>query len=315
MDVTTASPVEIDTKLADLDYELAHGESRKASALIQIHRAVGDDTSYRKPKHRLTDAEAVAKAIEQAKGDDFLRAAQKGLDALAEAEATIAAVAAQIAPLEAEYDRRPWTRAWLVTSSEGHVHRSRHCSTCNIRTRYALMFMYSGKDEAEIVEAAGERACTVCYPTAPAEVLNRPTQMFTPDEVEKQAERAKRDEAKKAREAKKIANGLTPDGSEFVIAYAEGGWRKVADRADGTTEMVWDDEAATTRQHFKTERAASIWYVDAHTWYADRKVTASKQAAYDRIVQAMADKHDKTVAEIKAELDAKVAAKRKREGL
>jgi len=285
MNLTTATPVEIDTELYALYLAEARAESSKGGALVQIHRAVGDDTSFRKPKHSLTDAEAIAKAVKQAKGDDFLRAAAKGLQALAAAEAAIKAAQVDAMPFHAEYaNRGGWTRAFLVTSSTGHVHRSMNCSTCNIRTGYAWMVDYSGKDEAEIVEAAGERACTVCYPSAPVDVLARPTRMFTPDEIDAQAARAKRAEEKKARDAKKLAAAITPDGSELKVTNAHG-----------------------RRESFKTERAATTWMVQdmgGHkAWGYSLSVEASKI-----IIEALAAKHGKTVDEVTAEIDAKVAA-------
>lgn len=284
MDVTTATPVEIDTKLNDLYNDLARAVNRQATALIQIHQAVGDDTSYRKTKHDLTHEQAIAKAELQAASDnDWLGSARKGLEALIEAQAGMKQITDQIDPLEAEYSRRPWSRAWLVTSSVGHVHRNKSCSTCNIRTSYALMFMFSGQTEAQIVDAAGERACTVCYPTAPAEILNRPTQMFTPDEVEKQAARAARAAAKAARDAKKIANALTADGSELKVTDAHG-----------------------SRQFFQTERAATTWMVQDKGYHQWLDYSISTEAN-ETIIAAIATKHGKTVEEVTAEIDTKVA--------
>lgn len=282
MNVTTATPVEIDTKLNDLYNDLARAVNRQGGALVQIHRAVGDDTSYRKPNHDLTHEQAIAKAELQAAGDDFLGAARKGLDALIAAQAGMKQIEDQIKPLEAEYSSRPWTRAWLVTSSAGHVHRNKSCSTCNVRTRYALMFMFSGQTEAEIVAAAGERACTTCYPTAPAEVLNRPTQMFTPDEVEKQAARAERDAAKAKRDAAKLEKAITPDGSELRI------------KANGYS------------QAFKTEIAARNWLVD-HIGGGQAWGYRTDAGAIQTVLEALAAKHDVTVDQERATINEKVA--------
>jgi hypothetical protein len=73
---------------------------------------------------------------------------------------------------EAEYESRPWARYWLVTSSDGHIHASRRCSTCNkgrAPTGFALAAYLSGKSEAEAVADLGPALCSVCYPSAPVE--------------------------------------------------------------------------------------------------------------------------------------------------
>lgn len=73
---------------------------------------------------------------------------------------------------EAEYESRPWARYWLVTTSDGHIHASRHCSTCNkgrAPTGFALAAYLSGKSEAEAVADLGPALCSVCFPSAPVE--------------------------------------------------------------------------------------------------------------------------------------------------
>lgn len=96
---------------------------------------------------------------------------------------------AEAAPYEAEYSSRPWTRAFLVRNSNGHVHKDMHCGTCFITTQYAWMIDYSGKDEAQIVADAGCMACTVCFPSAPVETLALPTKMFASPQDKAKAEK------------------------------------------------------------------------------------------------------------------------------
>jgi hypothetical protein len=82
------------------------------------------------------------------------------------------AAAAACREVEDEYRRRPWPRYWLVTTSDGHIHRSQHCSTCNkgkSATGFALVPYLSGKDSAEAVADLGPSLCSVCYPEAPVE--------------------------------------------------------------------------------------------------------------------------------------------------
>jgi hypothetical protein len=175
-DITTATPAEIDEQLDTLSYEHMVAITR-ATQYQKISNDYFDKGMGSYGRKYMADAEGYA-----AKAADLMD---------------------QIRPLNAEFSRRGgWTRAFLVVNSNGHVHRNRECTTCFADTRYAWMTDFSGMDEDAIVDAAGERACTVCYPTAPVSVLNQPTKMFTKDEIaaqERKAElAAKKDAAAKA---------------------------------------------------------------------------------------------------------------------
>ena len=186
-----------------------------------------------------------------------------------------------MAPLNAEFTRRGgWTRAFLVvTNGTGHVHTSQACHTCYATTQFNWMTSFSGKDEAEIVEAAGDRACTVCYPSAPVEVLSRPTQMFTKDEVAKQV-------AREAREAK---------------------------RAEAAKAQVIDVE--TGKVLFKTERGATnevASLLDSAIWYGPTHPSYNKWIALlDRVSAALGARQGRPAAEVRAELVAKAEKKAK----
>src|ERR1700752_95460 len=69
--------------------------------------------------------------------------------------------------LDQAYYHRRWTRAWLVTSSDGHIHSGPFCATYKSRTTCTLLPQASGWTQEQIVNAAGEKACTVCFPDAP----------------------------------------------------------------------------------------------------------------------------------------------------
>jgi hypothetical protein len=47
------------------------------------------------------------------------------------------------------------------------------CTSCYPSTQYEWLTRYSGRSEDDIVYAAVELACTVCYPTAPVQVPAR----------------------------------------------------------------------------------------------------------------------------------------------
>lgn len=122
-----------------------------------------------------------------------------------------ARIEAELASIRAEFKRRGgWTRAFVVPG--GHAHTSTACSTCYPTTRFALIPRMSGLAEEAIVEEAGDRACTVCYPSAPVETLRRPTRLFTEDEEAENAARAEREAARAA----KAAEAITVEGlSEY----------------------------------------------------------------------------------------------------
>jgi hypothetical protein len=74
--------------------------------------------------------------------------------------------------IEVEYERRPWTRYWLVVSSSGHIHRSMDCFTCNngkAPTSFALYPALSGFTSDKAVARLGAALCSHCYPDAPTE--------------------------------------------------------------------------------------------------------------------------------------------------
>lgn len=201
----------------------------------------------------------------------------------------------RISNLNAIYLQHKWTRAYLVTNTNGHVHKNQKCSTCFPSTNYQWLIQYSGSPEEEIVSDAGQDACTVCYPSAPAEVLNRPSVIVTEEKLEKEARKNERAEAKKVREAKRIASAPTVDGSELLVAD---GWKK--QNGDFRVEEL------------KTERTARIWYVDKAESLAlyDTKPedeVAVIRESLEKILSALAGKHGVSVDAVRADLDKKVA--------
>lgn len=79
---------------------------------------------------------------------------------------------ALVAECDAEYDSRPWNRYYLVTSSDGHIHRSTSCSSCNKgkqATGFALVPYLSGSDDATAVGELGSALCSICFADAPSE--------------------------------------------------------------------------------------------------------------------------------------------------
>lgn len=309
MDITTATPVEIDTQLWDLYQQRQRAGRELSLATITLRHRVGDKLhyTYNGQSWGLTEAEVYAKAEEIAAGPVTLHQ-QKVIEALHQIEGchNVLRVNAEEAEVfNAEFERRGgWTRGFLVT--DGHVHSSMNCSTCYITTSYYWLVEFSGRTEAEVVEAAGERACTVCYPSAPVDVLKRESTLFTPAERDRAAERAQREAEKDARRAARIAKGLTADGSPFTVVVE----RQVESRS---RPGVFFDKV----EEFKTERSAVIWAVDqlamAKSSYYSKIVTKEHLDAVEAILRASAAKHDKRFEDLLEEVDKKAVAKARKE--
>lgn len=291
MDINTATPVEIDTALAahwEQVYSLKAQAERHWSnvegtaAILLVEAGVLRDRREKPTRQQVSDL--LAEVEEISHDDDALREAYgyygaqraKSLwraytgytDAHEKAETVLVA---DIQPLDDEYDRRGgWNRAFLVvTNGRGHVHSSMRCSTCYASTRFHWVTEYSNHSETQIVEAAGERACTVCYPSAPVEVLNRPTQMFSDEEREKQRAREEREKKRAEREAEAIV----------VDGYIESGREK--------TKTFKSERAATNA--ISGELGSLVHYGNTHPSSAEwlnnveviRKALAEKGVEYD----------------------------------
>lgn len=167
--------VEVDTHLGELYQREQTIRTRIASALDHAHYCAKDEKRGR-GRYRawmLSDddaieATAVVAADETARSydRDSARNTLAKLDAL---RAELEAVDEAAAPYEADYADHRWARFFLVTSSNGHIHSSMHCSTCHPTTSYAWLPQLSGLDEAAAVADQGPRLCSVCFPSAPVE--------------------------------------------------------------------------------------------------------------------------------------------------
>jgi hypothetical protein len=265
--LTDQTPKEIDTQLAEIMGRLAAAKQ----TVVEIHARIASATKQR-------DKASTAYMV-----DSYSQVIAGAYAALPAATAAVEAIRAEAAPLDAEFNRRGgWTRAFLVTNTGGHVHNTMACGTCFITTQFAWLPEVSGDAEAEIVERAGEGACTVCYPSAPVNVLKRPNTFEAPD---RKAARIERETKAAAKAAKAAATGITDlDGSPLR----------------GRHNWV-----------LKTERAAQIEVVDelaGAAWgYSVNEVIVA------RLTAAIAAKRGQSVEVTAAELAAKAAAKVKRE--
>lgn len=146
-----------------------------------------------------------------------MKAADRYEAQIADIEAQIVTAQAEAAPYEAEYEvRGGWLRYFLVTNANGHVHRGMNCSTCFASTQYAWLIDLADCDERKMVEEYGEKACTVCFPDAPA------NPHFHGPGRRDRAEIAAREAVIAARQAAKNAKAITAlDGSPLRVPYYE----------------------------------------------------------------------------------------------
>ena len=191
------APSDFDAELSDAFAARREARAERDKAMGRLHAAVGDKqtSSYvgrkRVSEWSMSDEEVLALAddtsgIRLPYGEGFLSEARNDYS---KHSAAVERADADIERHEQAFrDRGGWNRAFLVTNDGGHVHSSMHCSTTRPTTQFAWMTDYSAKSEDEIVEAAGYRACTVCYPSAPVgDEKSLPTKMLTEKEREEKA--------------------------------------------------------------------------------------------------------------------------------
>jgi hypothetical protein len=166
------TPRETDEKLAALFHEYAKLEQARGYTIGTILSMAGARYYYR-GRRRVTDMtldEAVAK-LRDRPSEHNLTYGRTNTEALAELTASKQALyekGQEIADLEDTYTG--WSRFFVVTSSNGHIHSSRACSTCYPTTTYGWLPNLSGKTEAEAIKhfgPAAEALCSVCFPNAP----------------------------------------------------------------------------------------------------------------------------------------------------
>ena len=129
---------------------------------------------------------------------------------LAPAEAEIARLQTEMKPLLDLFGANQWSRFFLVTNTNGHVHRSLNCSTTYPTTTWAWLPHLSGLTDKEAVDDQGGILCTHCFPDAPSD--------YTSGESRAKREgREQRAEEKRVRDEKKFAKKITADGSDVRL--------------------------------------------------------------------------------------------------
>ena len=253
MDVTTSTPAQIDTEIARLSGVIAGAETVFENGLATIARIDAAQATYERDypwNSQEKRAEAVA--------------------AVSKADAAAHQARTEMAPLVDEFVARGgWTRFYLVVSAGGHVHPTRGCTTCFPTTKYAWLTDYSGMTHEALVEEAGAMACTVCFPDAPVEVLNRATRI----KYESAEAKAKREE----REAKAAAKAA----AEVVVEGLVESGRVQRARTFKTVRAVTNAIAA----HLSSLCVYGMDHPTATEWVANiatmREALTAKGAEYD----------------------------------
>jgi hypothetical protein len=289
--LTTATPVEIDRALAALWQDRYAEQARASQAwdtmthyVREVMRHQGTIKGFAKPtptqvrdflSEHAEISENEALQVEAYGSAWIVRDAQKAweyYDRYQDHSAKADEALMDMEPLDQEFARRGgWNRAYLVvTNGSGHVHRSMNCSTCYPTTQYHWMTDYSDHTEAEIVEAAGERACTVCYPSAPVGVKG--TRMFTPDEVEKQKRAQEREQKRQERAAATITLQVWEKG----FRQAEPSLTNVTWK---TTRALQNDAGAFVRVMHGGYALVNGFRLDLLDWVGDQRVPVHQEEA------------------------------------
>lgn len=171
--LATATPRQIDERLADLHGTLDHALARQDAAQEHVRRLAGQRKGYGRGaawSGSWDDAIAAVRVVADTDTTWRGHTAAEALDELDARDAAVTDARAALIPFNAEYQRRPWSRFFLVTSSSGgHIHASTACSTTRLTTTFGWLPSVSGKSEADAVAEHGPLLCTVCFPSAPVE--------------------------------------------------------------------------------------------------------------------------------------------------
>jgi hypothetical protein len=287
-DLATATPVEIDTELYWLLVERSKVEFTIETSTARLHNADPDYAPH----------QALIQNLQE-----ILRKAHAELERLG----------LRIRELDGEFAAREgWSRAYFVTNSNGHIHTSTSCTTCFPSTQFRFLPQVSGWTMEEIIEEAGEKACTVCFPGAPVNVLARASRLEDPlNRQEREARQAER----AAKAAEKAVKAITaPDGTALRDGHG------MVVKTERTAEIYYVDAAASAvvwspeGTHYLYGQ--SYGSVDEAEWTARQAENHAEYAATaQRLLEALAAKRGTSVEDQRAALALKVSKKLKRDYL
>lgn len=277
-----ALAVDTDTRLADLHQQRATIHRNIENAEYSLHLIAGHRRSNGVFTEKLWDVDTSA-------FDEYRL--NRWLDDVARIDhlrLKVLELTNDIDAYSAIWVHHRWSRFFLVTNSNGHIHSSTSCHTCHWNTDFRWLPTLSGLTEAEAVAEHGEILCSVCFPSAPVEWTNGESKASK----EAKAERAA---AKAEREAKRLAKALLPDGSPLVVLISERDW-------NGRPRV----------EEITTAAAAKSWLTDAAEWRSvDGKDHPSYPSSAEAVIaEALAAKNG-TTAEAEIAAAKQRAAKRR----
>lgn len=175
VNLTTATPVEIDTELARLHGELASLDQRLSVVIRTAHSLNGEKPVRHGRKHIYTgDVEKTLTELALKLADDQFDSYTKEnvvdcIEKHDDLSKKFSATQAEIQAIDIEHSSRPWSR--FIAVEGGHLHSSRFCAggTIRVTTQIGWHPELSGKTEAEAVAELGPLLCTHCFPSAPVE--------------------------------------------------------------------------------------------------------------------------------------------------
>lgn len=192
---------EVDTWIADLEQAAAKTRGQMNSVADRIMRAAGA-TPDRSRRGEITSWDmSFVDATDALPIDHHLLAKWEALSETLDNQVN------GLVELRAIYAEHQWSRFFLVSNSNGHIHSSMSCGTCFPTTRYRWVTSLSGQTEAEAVEELGEILCSICYPSAPVAWTDGESKAV-------KVARAEREAKKAAAAAKKRDKALVPDSIE-----------------------------------------------------------------------------------------------------
>lgn len=282
-DTTQMTPVEVDTVLYDNYVKQAQLQLRIVSQVKTIERY-----EAQLEKH---DSDYVRTQVLDAR------------NRLTEMQEERTALIAASTPYHVEYSRRPWNRYYLVNNTNGHVHRGMDCSTCFASTEYQWLVDLADCDEDAMIEEWGERACTVCFPTAPSNPnYNRPARV---DREAREAAQAEKD----ARASAKAEKAITDVDGSPLKTHRDTYRTKVAARnglSQAVQNAVWygtPEYHADALQLAKALQAAGVDWLPAAE-RAFKKAVKEAKVPYDNPYNLSEERIAETQAEIAANIEA-----------
>lgn len=198
-----ATPAQVDEAIRTIELDQVRQGEQIRRAILRLHEGVGHDRrrigrdDYRwfdADGNEMDDQDAITAALNGAGPDYGATARAEGMAQRDAARHALAEMRDMLAALHGEFDRRGgWTRYYRVNNSNGHVHTDTACRTTFATTQWQWPTQLSGATHAEVVEAAGELTCLVCFPDVREDIIaKRPIDAARFETREQAAERQAR---------------------------------------------------------------------------------------------------------------------------